>query len=409
MKRIVSVLTAAALAVLAFCSCGDLVLGEDLTVKVKPDENAAYNFKNFETAPPPAYSNYKTSAMNFSFNMLNSLDGGSFSPMALYYQLSLLQNAASSATQNSIKNLTSEGLSLEDLNACNAYFFSRLDNLSKPEKGRYIDITGDFFLNEKTPYSQSFLLSNADYYNQGIFRLDYSSESFLDQVNAYLGEKTSNRSKYSKTPDKKSGMLLVNSAFMKDSWLNGYREKDVVSVTFKGNKNNRKTSFLKSTEFYLKGKNCEGIVKDFKTTPAKFVAIIPKGNNLNEFMNKFTGDEYFELIGSMKPDKTCTSYIPEFSQGENLSFINNKNLKFLSEQGNYSGLSYNAKSSVFDISQSYKFRISRSGIDADKTYFSNSSKAAPSKTVKLNRPFIYMVVDNESMLPIFMGAITDIK
>ncbi len=407
MKKIVSVLTAAALAVLALCSCGSSLPGEDLTAKVKPDENASYNFKNFETTPPTAYSNYKTSAMNFSLNMLKSLDGGSFSPMALYYQLSLLQNAASSATQNSIKNLTSESIPLEDLNACNAYFFSRLNNLSKPEKDRYIDINGDFFLNEKTPYSQSFLLANADYYNQGIFRLDFSSGNFSEQVNPYLAENSASRAKLTETPDKNAGMLLSGSAFMKDSWLNGYREKDVVSDAFRGSKS-IKTDFLKSTEFYLKGKNCEGIVKDFKTTPAKFVAVIPKDNDLKNFLNKFTADDYYELIGSMKPDKTCTAYIPEFSRGETVSFINNKNLKFLSEQGSYSGLSYNAKSSVSDINQNYEFKISRGGIDSDKTYFSKSSKASPSKTVKLNRPFIYMVVDNESMLPIFMGTISDI-
>ena len=35
--------------------------------------------------------------------------------------------------------------------------------------------------------------------------------------------------------------------------------------------------------------------------------------------------------------------------------------------------------------------------------------SAERKTVYLNRPFIYMLIDSEAKLPVFMGTVMDIK
>ena len=404
MKKLLSALFAVVFVIAALTSCSNDTLGESLAQRVKPDDKASYNFNVTETSSPTSYESYRTAAMNFSINMLKILKQAAYSPMALYYQLSMLQNAASGDTRSSIKHLTGDSLSLDELNECNGYFFSRLEALGNKKTSAYIDINGSFLFNETAPVSQSFLLTNADFYNQDVFRLDFSSDDFTAKVNSYLSEKTNGDASYNKTPDKSPDILLLNSAFMRDSWLRGYKNGDIITDVFKGSDKAVKKNFLKSTEFYIEDKNCTGFIKDFKDTPAKFIALLPKKGNVGSFLEKFNSDSYYALLDSMKVTKTCTAYIPEFAQKSTISFINNKKLSFLGEKGSYTPLSYNAKLKVSDIAQSFNININRKGLGNVKAVSSKSEKIKAKKEVKLNRPFIYLIVDNESRLPIFMGT-----
>ncbi|MCH5303275.1 MAG: hypothetical protein J1E41_00300 [Ruminococcus sp.] len=410
MKRILSLILICIIFSAVMCSCSGNIPGEDLTAKVSADESSTYNFKNAETSTPSSYASYKNSAVNFSFKMLSSIYSNKnntvYSPSALYYQLSLLQNATSSDTQKQIKLLTGKNIALDDLNSCNGYFFSRLENLSNPEKKRYIDINGDIFFNENMPVSQIFLQKNANFYNQNIFRLSYTSDNFTEKVNSYISEKTENKVKFTDTPEKTTNLLLLNSAFMKDSWLDGYKRDNISTDTFSGIDGDVEAEFMKSTEYYIADKGCTGFVKDFKNTPAKFVALLPKENNVYKFINSLNSDRYFELMDSINVFKTCDAYLPQFSANSTLNFKDNSNLEFLTKQGNYSALSYNKTAKISDIIQSLEFKITDSGISTNKLISSNSTKKEPDKRVQLNRPFLFMIVDNESYIPIYMGVIS---
>lgn len=412
MRRLVSLVLAVLIITTSLCACANASPGEDLASEVKADENKTYSFKKNESTPPNSYSNYSLTAVSFSSKMLSSLlennDSAVFSPAALYYQLTLLQNAASGSTREKLNSLTGENIMLSEINECNGYFFSRLKALSKPKKGLYIDINGDMFFNDNVTVGQNFLLQNADYYNQGIFRLDFSDKSSARKINSYLKEKYNNRVSYKNALDKNSGILLIHSAFISDSWLDGYTQKDTSKAVFNGTKGKENATFLRSTEYYLDGKYCEGFVKDLKTTPAKFVALLPKNMSVQKLAEKLNGSSFINFMDSMSVFKTCDAYLPVFSDKAEINFANNKKLRFLKEKGDYSALSYGEKTNVSDITQSFSFSVSNGGIGNKKIIPSSSTKKKPDKTVKLNRPFIFAVIDNESNIPVFMGAVSDV-
>lgn len=411
MRKVISIILSVFIFSAVLCACNSAP-GEDLASQVKADENKTYSFKNNESTPPNSYSNYQNAAISFSSKTLSSLlessDSAAFSPSALYYQLTLLQNAASGGTLEKLKSLTGENISISEINECNGYFFSRLKALSKYKKGYYIDINGDMFFNKNIPVGQNFLLQNADFFKQGIFRLDFSDKNTEKTINSYIKEKTDNKAGYKKTPEKDSGIVLIDSAFMSDCWLDGYTEKDTSKDVFNGVKGSKTATYLKSTEYYLDGEFCEGFVKDLKNTPSKFVALLPKNLSVKKLAEKLNGTNFLKFMDSMSVFKTCDAYLPVFSDKAEIDFAENNELKFLKENGNYSSLSYSAKTKVSDISQSFEFSVSKGGIGNEKIVSSSSTKKSPDKTVKLNRPFIFAVIDNESNIPVFMGAVSDI-
>lgn len=411
MKKIFSLVLAVLIFTTAFCAC-KASPGEDLASQVNADENKTYSFKTNESTPPNSYSNYQNAAISFSSKMLSSLlesdDNAVYSPSALYYQLTLLQNAASGSTQNKLKLLTGENITISEINECNGYFFSRLKALSKFKKGYYINISGDMFFNENIPVGQNFLLQNADFYKQGIFRLDFSDKDTAKTIDSYIREKSDNKVSYKKTPEKDSGIALINSAFISDCWLDGYTQKDTSKAVFNGVKGSKTATYLRSTEYYLDGEFCEGFVKDLKNTPAKFVALLPKKLSVKKLSEKLNGSNFLKFMDSMSVFKTCDAYLPVFSDKATFDFAENKELRFLKETGDYSSLSYGAKAKVSDITQSFEFSVSNGGIGNKKIVSSASTKKNPDKTVKLNRPFIFALIDNESNIPVFMGAVSDI-
>lgn len=408
MKRIISIALIFVVLTAALCACSKNTPGEDLTANVKADENKTYSFTRGKTSPPNSYTEYKDAAFNFSVKTLLKLSKSKktfiYSPSALYLQLSLLQNAASSETQTRIKNITGENLSIDSLNESNGYFFSRMEKLSDFDNNKYIDINGDFFFNESTPVSQNFQIKNADFYNQGIFRLSFSENNFTEKINSFLSE--NRHSGYSGKPDKKSGLLLLNSAYIADNWLDYFKKQS--TETFSGETKTTKTDFYSSTEYYITDKNCEGFIKDLKNTPAKFIALIPKSGSVKDMLNKLDYSSYSQIIGSMSVFKTCNAYVPKFFCNSEINITDNKWFSFLKETGDYSGLTYNNKTNVSDIIQRLKFRITKNGISTDKISKSKSTKKKTDKTVKLNRPFFFAVIDNESNIPVFVGIISDI-
>lgn len=408
MKKIFALTLIFLLTISALCSCSGNTPGEDLSADIKADENKTYYFKKGETNPPTSYTDFQSAAINFSSETLSELlkenDNAVYSPAALYYQLGLLQNAASFETQNRVKAITGENLPLDSLNSSGGYYFGRLESLSNFEKNKYIDINGDVFFNKGTPVSQKFLLANADYYNQGVFRPDFSDKDTVNKIDSYIKEKSS--AGFNKELKKDSGLLLLNSAYMSDNWLDGFKKSS--EAEFKGKTKTVKTTFFSNTEYYIQNKLCEGIVKDLKNTPSKFVALIPKKGSVKDLVKKLDGTSFTEVLNSISVFKTRDAYIPGFSEKATINFTDIPKFKFLRNKGKYSNLSFDTETSVSDIIQSFEFNITKNGISTDKAVKSGSTKKKPDKILKFDRPFLFAVVDNESYIPVYMGVVSDI-
>lgn len=399
------------LAAVILCSCANNTTGEDLTAKVTPNDSRYYSFKIGETKTPSSYNTYKVAAQSFALNMLKSMSDESgnvfVSPAALYGQLGLLQNAANGATQKEIKQLVSKNLGIEELNECNGYFFSRLEELSG--ESSYISLGADMFINDGVIVSTDFLQNNADSYNQGIRRLG-RDENTPEIINEYLSEKTGyDLSGLFTSPD--GDIDLASTAYLKDKWLDGYKSADITSDTFSGTTEST-ASFMHSTELFLEGKNCTGFIKDYKNTPCRFVALLPnEGMSAVELAQSLNYEEYQNIIGSMNIFTTCEAYLPQFKVEKNVEFngaLTDLGAASIFESGDFAGLSFNQKATVNAVNQHIAFSVNAAGSSAKKPHYSDSSKIEAKKEVRLSRPFVFMIIDNESNVPIFEGIVSKI-
>jgi serine protease inhibitor len=385
---------------------------------ITADDSQTYKFESGETSAPTSYTSYKNAIGDFSFKMLSSLyksgDNTAFSSAGIFTQLGILEMASNGDNYKEIKNLLGKNLSKDALLQCSGYFLARLSALSNKDENYYIDINNNLFLNSDLIVSNSFLVGNADYFNQGLFRLDYEDENSLTKINSYIKESSDkNSSDIISSLDKSAEITSLGTAFMKDKWLEGYSNDSISSGTFKGIDGDVKTNFMESIEYYIEGKNCTGFIKDFKSTPCRFIALLPNDNlSAYELAKSLDYEGYSDIIDTMSVFKTCTAYLPQFSVSNTLSFKevlskNNVDIMFTPE-ADFSNISYNAKGSVSDIVQSFELKVTQGGVGTTKVNSSSSTKKEPDTTVKLSKPFIFIIADNESNIPIYIGIISNI-
>ncbi len=399
------------LAAVILCSCSADTAGEDLAAKVTPSDSRYYSFKSGETETPNSYNTYKVSAQGFALNLLSEMTENSgnvfLCPMGLYGQLSLLQNAASGTTQKELKQLTGRNLGLEELNECNGYFFARLEELSG--KSCYVSLSADMFVDEDVIVSTDFLQKNADCYSQGIRRLKRDKDA-PEKINGYLSEKT--QRKLGKLFSSYDGDIdLASTAYLTDKWLCGYRSDEITKGTFSGEKNSDAT-FMQSTEMFLSGRNCTGFIKDYKNTPCRFIALLPnKGVSVGELARSLNYEEYQKILNSMDIFTICKASLPQFRAEKNVEYkkaLRNLGVKSIFSDGDFAGLSFNEKATVSAAGQNLAFSVNAAGSDVKKPSYSNPKKIEAKKEVNLNRPFLFMIIDNESNIPIFEGIISEI-
>ena len=418
MKKLFIVILAVLISAAALCSCGSDELGPetDLTSKVGSDENQTYNFTNGETELPDTYTAYKTSAQGFSFDILRTMykknRNAFYSPAGLFGQLSLMENAAAGSSLTQLKTLVNKSLSVDELNYSSGYFYSRLASLSDSAENASAEIKSAFYFNDGIPVGQEFTRRNANYYSQGLFRLDYSDSATLDKINSYISSQSGGMfDSLMPSLDSKKGIDLSSTVRFSDDWLAGFKGENVFSAPFKGSAATKKTAFLSGTEYYLKSKGCTGFIKDFKNTPCKFVAILPDGD-IDTLIKKINYTTYEQLIDSMDIMTTCSVSLPAFSRefsGDLSDAVKDSGVtNIFNSKANFNSLSYGCKAKVGRIMQGAKLSITASGTNDGEPVISQYEKPEPKHEVKLDRPFIYMVVDNESYIPILMGVVSDI-
>ena len=424
MKRAITSAAALLMCVLTLTSCGssDSFSGDEkISSKHSRDKDASvtYNYSDGALEPPESYNNFANSAGEFSLKLFRGYTAEkksfAFSPSSTVLQLSMLANSASSDTRSDIVKALGNGtLSLETLNTCASYFKSRMESVSKSDavKADYesVKLDGAMLVDDSVEVKSSFLKTVKNFYGYDVFRYDYDGDNAEKKLGGYLKDYTD------QSGIKLSGSSTLNTVSaseINDSWLDAYADSDVSQGVFKGSSGDRKATFLTSNESALKTDKAVGIVKYTAKNPLKLVLVMPKDSkNFDEYVKNFSFTELSALLGSLDIKKKQTAVIPEFTvEGGGRAVPLSGALAssglpaMFGNEANFSALSYTtdaALGEMFEVTP--EFSLSRSGINAkDAPAAEKSSVEKTDETLTFDNPFIFLLVDNETNIPVTMG------
>lgn len=449
MKKTIALILALIMSATALSACSDPNefsdserLSKDYTRSTDPDEN--YNYNDGAENAPSVYNNYSSYITNFELRMfrnyysLSEDKNSSFviSPISSVFQLGLIANGASGDTQDEISLALGSDLTLEDINQCSSYFKSRMEAVSKKTSGEvdelsgkkeevtdteYVKFENNLFLNDTSDIKTKFLQANASFYGEDIFRFMFNDENALTKVNGQFTDFT-DKDAVSRLNENDT-LISITASDISDLWLNQYAKTDIEKGNFNATGGSRDVNYMTSFESYIKSETAQGIIKYTSKNPLKLMLVMPNENiSFEDYISDFNNLEYSKLVESFSITENVNAVIPEFSiksdgTAQPLSEV-------LAESGLYTLFTEDATFSEMSHSDDLLFNemyeiapsitVNQAGISGT---VDNDGKAQLEKhtkeiqkaetDLKFDRPFIFLLIDNESNIPVYIGTVNN--
>ena len=267
---------------------------------------------------------------------------------------------------------------------------------------------------------ENFLQTNADYYNASVFKAPFD-DSTVNDINSWVNENTDTMiPEVLNKIDDSILMYLINAVAFDAKWLSTYCEDDIWEETFTtADGSEQIVEMMHSEEYcYLEDENATGFFKYYNGKRYAFLALLPNEDiSVTDYVNDLT-PEYFQNLFAYKDNyaEIADVAIPKFKCNYQVSLKETLSVMGMpvafSDFADFSGITETTSRELGDVSQITFIDISEKGTRAAAvTIISDAPTAAPprpEKSVILNRPFVYSIVDTENNLPIFLGVLNSV-
>ena len=330
------------------------------------------------------------------------------SPISIMYALAMAQNGANGQTLKQLENAFGT-----DRNTLNVYLKSYLAALDEN-----LSLNQSMWVNPQGEIKNSFLQTNADYFDSEIYSTPMDSNSLYD-MNKWVENKTDGEIK--KAVDSippNTDIFLINATLFEAKWQTAYKDLHIRE----GNFNNidstiSKPKFLYSTEHtYLSGDGFSGFCKAYDGERFYFTALLPDENSsLSELVSSLDGADFSKLIKNASYENVSAA-IPEFQidcRTDLIPILKKLGIEdaFDADKADFSDMGggelYLAKAL-----HNASITLDRSGTKAaGSTAIAGATKGGYTqpKIVYLDRPFLYAIYDAQADMPIFIGTVTSLK
>lgn len=366
--------------------------------------------------------------MNLAVNLFKAVANESenentlISPLSIQLALAMTANGADTDTREEMEQLLGNGLNMEKLNE---YLYSYVNSLPSEEKSKLEIANSIWFRDNESMFTvnEDFLQKNTDYYSAEIFKSAFDDQT-VTEINNWVADNTDNMiDKIVDKIDPDTMMYLINAIIFDSEWNVAYKEsaiRDDIFHTIYGEE--RTVSMMTSTETrYLSDDMATGFIKDYKDGNYSFVALLPNEDvSVYDYIEELTGEKLTQNIQNVQYTDVIAT-IPKFSYEYSLNMND-----ILADLGiptafdpslaDFSGIGTSIEGNLYIGNVLHKtfIEVSETGTKAAavtsvEINCESVAEPEPPKVVKLDRPFVYIIMDNENQLPIFIGVVTDVQ
>lgn len=338
------------------------------------------------------------------------------SPLSVQLALTMNANGANGQTRSEMESVLANGISLDDLNE---YLSSYTENLPSSENAK-LEIANSIWFRDVSGFAvkPSFLQKNANYFRAEIYKAKFD-DSTVNSINDWVDKNTDSMIKeILKEIPPDAMMYLINAIVFDAEWQNQFNEDAVYDAEFTnifGDKKSVEMMYRDSEYMYIEADNATGFKKNYLGGGYGFVALLPNEDvSINDYIASLDESALLDTLNGIRASGEGIIRIPKFKLEYELEMS-----ELLSELGMSSAFGESADFSNLSNESLYISRVLHKtfisldnlGTRAGAVTMVENKAESVSKiawTVTLDRPFVYMIVDNATNLPIFIGVVMDI-
>lgn len=355
------------------------------------------------------YDKEITEVSNFGLNLLKSVASKSeknssilISPISIISVLGMSANGANGETLKEFEK--SFGMTSKELNN-----FMKSYKKLPSEDGYKVNQANSIWLKKNFNPSKEFLKSNKDYYEAEIKKANFNART-VKEINKWVEKETLGMiDSIIDNISKDDVMILVNAIAFDGKWEVPFEKSTIEKDDFnKESGAKSKVEFMRSVEkVYIKGEKEVGFKKDYKEGKYSFVALLPNDKTgIEKYLETLSGEKLQELLKTVEKTKVDVK-IPKFN--EEFKVILNNHLNNIGIKKAFTNEAEFKKIGNVKISQVLHktfIELDEKGTKAAAVtggVFETTSVGLPNPSVELDRPFVYIILDNENNIPMFLG------
>lgn len=415
----------AASMLLGGCSIGkakEKPIENDPNIKTEINLSKVADTKYDEDEMNALYRNYCCSIFSETVREYGGEGNVMISPASIMMALDMVAAGAKGETLQQLTDLFAKG---QGPLTQQAYAASLMDKINN---SRDVHFTcANAIWNNETMLGNKVNVEYVDYVKETFlaeYKLTVFDDKTPDEINSWIYEHTDKMiGKAVQSLDPKTVMVLVNAISFIGKWEDEYEDSQINDGVFTmADGKELNAAFLSDTTGrYFETEKATGFMKTYKGGEYAFLVILPSDEsiNANEFAKNFTAEDYEKFIKSVTTEYDVHSRMPEFKS--DFEIMINEPLKALGvsdafdvNKADLSGIA--GKQGDLVVSKA----IHKTHIEVDR----HGTKAAAVtaltvenamamqepeyKVVNCDRPFVYAIVDVNTMAPIFMGTVNEV-
>lgn len=339
------------------------------------------------------------------------------SPLSVMLALAMTANGAWGETRAEMEEVL--GMSVEELNS---FLNSYVQSLKNTEDASLVAANSVWISNDRGFSVRSdFIEKVVRYYDAGIVSAPFNDEKTLEAINNWVSDNTDGMiEKILDELDHEAIMLLINALSFDAFWQKKF-EVEARDGPFTNADGSTITAKFMSgaVSDYISGFGCTGFKKNYAGGAYSYVALLPeKGKSTSDFLASLDGDDFLSLVNNsvktgveIKMPKYTLDYQLNMNDvlkklGMKQAFDGGK--ADFSALGNMEGgqnifISRVVHKTHIEVDESGTRAAAVTAVEMKPTSF-----PVYEKSVILDRPFVYAIVDNATGMPIFIGTVENL-
>ena len=332
------------------------------------------------------------------------------SPMSVILALAMTANGAVSETLAQMQALLGGGIPLDELNEYLYSYTAKIENTDKVK----LHIANSIWFKESLHVNQGFLQTNADFYDAAAYSSAFDARTEQD-INNWVSDNTDGMIERILGDDEIGDycMILLNAVAFDAEWQSVYFTENVRRGVFTDvNAAEADADFMHSNERrYLDDGMATGFIKPYAGRYS-FAALLPnEGVSIESYIESLTGTGFLETLCNAEY-ANVSAYIPKFEY--EFEIVMNDLLKelgipdaFDNERADFSGIT-ETRIWIEKVFHKTFISVNELGTQAGAASMVAMASSRPPDdiiVIRLDRPFVYAIIDDATNLPVFIGAV----
>jgi len=362
---------------------------------------------------------YKLAAANFGvklFAEVASKEGNQLiSPYSVMTVLQLAANGAANKTLTEFESMLG-GIGISELNAY-------LTGVTKAFGNGLTSANSLWIRNEtaKLNVNEKYLEDAVKYFGASVYSAPFNTDTVKD-INAWISHNTKGRVQNMLNKlDESTLTALVNAVTFDAKWQSGYSDYQVNNGDFTDIYGKKcAVSMMTSVEHaYIDNNEVTGFIKPYDSGYS-FVALLPRGD-IKEYIASLTGEKLLDTVSEART-KNVVAKLPCFTYGTSYE-LNDAishmgwNDAFDPDKADFSEMGStslgNGRICIGGVIHQAQITVDKAGTQAGAATIVTSAPGSSGNEetyyVTLDRPFVYLIIDNATSLPLFIGSFETIK